>query len=66
MKRSYVSSGSAALPALVMTTLALAALAGCGKESGTAPAASKGTIQLANPGPAVETINGEEVPYPSD
>ena len=44
-----------------MATLGLFALAGCGKQSDTAPV-GKGTIQLADPGPPVETINGEEVP----
>jgi peptidyl-prolyl cis-trans isomerase C len=49
----------AALPALVMAALALAA---CGKQPGTTSASSAGTIQLDNPGPPAETINGEEVP----
>ncbi|HET7924268.1 MAG TPA: hypothetical protein VFL30_05180, partial [Rhodanobacteraceae bacterium] len=49
----------AVLPALVVAALALAA---CGKEPGKTSASSGGTIQLDNPGPPVETINGEEVP----
>ena len=47
------------LPAVVAAALALAA---CGKDHGTTSASSGGTIHLDNPGPAVETINGEEVP----
>lgn len=51
--------GRAVLPALVIATFALA---GCGKQPGTTSASSAGTIQLDNPGPPAETINGEEVP----
>lgn len=58
MKRQ-LHLGRAVLPALVMATFALA---GCGKQPGTTSAASAGTIQLDNPGPPAETINGEEVP----
>lgn len=58
MKRELHFS-RAALPALVMAALALAA---CGKQPGTTSASSAGTIQLDNPGPPAETINGEEVP----
>jgi peptidyl-prolyl cis-trans isomerase C len=49
----------ALLPAFVAAALALS---GCGKPSGTTTASGGGTIHLDNPGPAVETINGEEVP----
>jgi peptidyl-prolyl cis-trans isomerase C len=57
MKRRF-SEGSLVLPALAM-----ALLAGCGQQGASTPAASgKGTIQLANPGHAAETVNGEEVP----
>lgn len=49
----------AVLPALIIAALALAA---CGKQPGTTSASSTKTIQLDNPGPPAETINGEEVP----
>jgi len=58
MKRELHFS-RAALPALIIAALALAA---CGKQPGTPSASSAGTIQLDNPGPPAETINGEEVP----
>ena len=58
MKRQLLSS-RAVLPALILAALALA---GCGKQPGTTSATSSGTIQLDNPGPPAETINGEEVP----
>ena len=58
MKRQLLSS-RALLPALILAALALP---GCGKQPGTTSAASSGTIQLDNPGPPAETINGEEVP----
>jgi peptidyl-prolyl cis-trans isomerase C len=57
MKRQF-QFGRAVLPAFVM---ALLALAGCGKQP-TTTSASSDTIQLDNPGPPAETINGEEVP----
>jgi peptidyl-prolyl cis-trans isomerase C len=57
MKR-HVPRGSLALPALAMLFLAA-----CGQHAETTPvAAGTGTIQLANPGHAAETVNGEEVP----
>jgi len=57
MKRHF-TRGSVALPAL-----ALLFVAGCGQQGATVPAgAGKGTIQLANPGHAAATVNGEEVP----
>ena len=40
-----------------ISVLALAVLAGCGQK-----AADQGVIQLADPGPAVETVNGQPVP----
>ena len=49
----------ALLPALVMAAFALA---GCGNQPGTTTASGSKTIQLDNPGPPAETINGEEVP----
>jgi peptidyl-prolyl cis-trans isomerase C len=49
----------ALLPAFVIAALALA---GCGKQPGTTSASSAGIIELDNPGPSAETINGEEVP----
>jgi len=58
MKRQLLLS-RAVLPAMILAGLALA---GCGKQPGTTTAASGGTIQLDNPGPPAETINGEEVP----
>ena len=53
MKRTPIHAGRTSL--LILFPFALAA---CGQHG----AASHGTIQLANPGPAVETVNGEEVP----
>ena len=49
----------ALLPAMVMAAFALA---GCGNQPGTTTASGSKTIQLDNPGPPAETINGEEVP----
>jgi peptidyl-prolyl cis-trans isomerase C len=56
MTRSLRSHGSVALPVLI-----LVALAGCGPHGATSSAGG-GTIQLADPGPAAETVNGEAVP----
>ena len=53
MKRTITPAGRLSL--LILIPLAVA---GCGHGGST----SQGTIQLANPGPAVETVNGEEVP----
>jgi peptidyl-prolyl cis-trans isomerase C len=62
MKRN-LSTGSAALPASAMVALVMLALAGCGPQGATTPAATTtGMIQLANPGHAAATVNGEEVP----
>jgi peptidyl-prolyl cis-trans isomerase C len=58
MKRQ-LHFGRAVLPAFVMAALALA---GCGQQPGTTSASATKTIQLDNPGPPIETINGEEVP----
>jgi peptidyl-prolyl cis-trans isomerase C len=59
MKRHFPSSGA------VLPAFALLVLAGCGQQGASVPAAGgsgTGTIQLANPGHASETVNGEEVP----
>jgi len=42
---------------LVLAVLSLAVLAGCGRSAGGGD-----VIQLADPGPAVETVNGQPVP----
>jgi peptidyl-prolyl cis-trans isomerase C len=42
---------------LVLAVLSLAVLAGCGRSAGDG-----GVVQLADPGPAVETVNGQPVP----
>jgi len=58
MNESFRQSGQIALPIVL-----LAALAACGHNGGNGSVSGgNSTIQLADPGPAVETVNGEEVP----
>jgi peptidyl-prolyl cis-trans isomerase C len=58
MKQSYKQAGLIALPIVL-----LAAIAACSHDTGvTSVSGGNSTIQLADAGPTVETVNGEAVP----